>query len=452
MKHVSLAKFRDLSLMALAVVVLSLGNPIAKSQSSADKQRIADEVLSKADAQFANKNYSRAIESYTVVIGLEPTKGTLRYALWKRGDAKLEMRDHKGALEDYDQLFNVPSVPSITTAELSDLRYINFGKAMNNRGLAKIQIGDKAGACEDFGFACSIPKEYGESNGCKNVTEYCNVKTSSSTGNSGTASALHQLKIGTYTVQSQETLDFKNLIPLSAPAQIQIKIRSIDPDGTVKAQFVRGDVKGDLSGTIDSDGKLLLEGFLFNYSRREFKIKLVALSKDGSLTKGKYVADSSILKIIAEFSGSTFSNPKEDEDKLTLTPPSKSGAKSSSASSLQIGTYTADSAETVDTRGLPSVRWNKIIQIKVESLDNEGNIKLALAISGTKGEVAGRIDSGGNLQLNGYLFGSDRREFKLNMTTTITDGHFVNGRYVLESTLVKATGTFNIAVIVKDDF
>jgi tetratricopeptide (TPR) repeat protein len=461
MGNLSVLKFKSYHLRALSVWVMCLvGAATANAQSTADKDKIAAESLKAADTQFANKDYSKAIDSYTIVIGLTSSKYICDYALRKRGDAKLEKQDYKSALEDYQQFLNFK--PEGKTSDRVDLvgfdssiyKYkldeLDVSKFYLNMGIAKVRVGDKAGACEIFQATCPEVNR-----ACTYAAEYCSPKTSSSTTHSRVASAQTQLKIGTYTSQSQERHDFKNLIPLSAPAHIQIKIRSLDPDGTAKTQFVRGDLKGDLSGTIDSEGKLLLEGFLFDYSRREFKTKLVAIVKDGTFTKGRYVADSSNLKVIGEFSGSTFSNPNEDEDKLTFTPTSKEGVTNgsqASSSKLVVGTYTANAAETIETRGLPTVKWNKIIQIKVKSLDDEGNIKLELAISGTKGGVAGRIDSVGNLNLKGSLYDAARKEFKLNMTTTIKDGHFANGSYVLEGALVKDTGAFGIATLLKDDF
>jgi tetratricopeptide (TPR) repeat protein len=454
------------SIVALFVVVVSLGNSAAaKAQSATDKDKIAAESLNTADSQFAMKNYSKASENYTIVIGLTSSEYVHSYALRKRGDAKLEMQDYKGALEDYEQ--SSKSKPGLTpVAKRSiDLTGRDFDSSIYrntmdvdplesvlNRAFAETHVGDKVSACEVFRAMCP-----NMSRACAYAAEYCIPKTSSSTSPSIVTSLQTQLRIGTYTLQPDERLDFKDVSSVVLHPEIQIRIRSVGRDGTVKAQFDRGnvgDLKGDLSGTIDPDDKLLLEGFLFGYSRREFKTQLVALVKGGTLTKGKYVADSSSLKIIGEFNGSTFSKPDDDEDKLTFTSSSKSGTTRSPASfsKLEIGTYTADAAEIIESRGLPTVRWNKTIQIKVESLDNEGNIKVEFAISGTKGEVSGRIDNGGSLQLNGYLFGADRTKFKFNMTTTVKDGRLVDGRYVLESKLLKDTGTFNIAVIVKDDF
>jgi hypothetical protein len=113
---------------------------------------------------------------------------------------------------------------------------------------------------------------------------------------SGGSTQSTALNLGTYKALATETFKADNLPELQQSVTIRIKIDSIDQNGSVKAQVFRYGAKGLLKGTIDSDGRLQLEGYIVA-STGEQKITLTAALEDKTLTKGKY--------LVVAFSGKT---------------------------------------------------------------------------------------------------------------------------------------------------
>lgn len=112
------------------------------------------------------------------------------------------------------------------------------------------------------------------------------------------------LKPGTYVANvTQTTTAITDGTTVTDNLIMRIKIISIDEESNVKAQIIlSNNQQGDVSGTIDSEGKLRLEGFLTHKvlpGKREFK--LTAVVKDNTLTNGKYIKTSSTLKSTGEF-------------------------------------------------------------------------------------------------------------------------------------------------------
>jgi hypothetical protein len=112
------------------------------------------------------------------------------------------------------------------------------------------------------------------------------------------------LKPGTYVANvTQTTTALTDGTTVTDNLTMRIKIVSIDEEGKVKAQIIMSNnQRGDVSGNIDSEGKLRLEGFLTHTSlpdKREFK--LTAIVKDNTLTKGEYLKTSPRLKSTGVF-------------------------------------------------------------------------------------------------------------------------------------------------------
>ena len=77
------------------------------------------------------KDYKGAIEDYTKVIEINPNYAI---AYYNRGISKAELKDHNGAISDYTKAIDINP---------------NYAKAYYNRGLDKYDLGDTNGACKD---------------------------------------------------------------------------------------------------------------------------------------------------------------------------------------------------------------------------------------------------------------------------------------------------------------
>lgn len=113
------------------------------------------------------------------------------------------------------------------------------------------------------------------------------------------------LKPGTYVANvTQTTTAIVDGTTVTDDLTLRIKIIRIDEEGNVEAQIILSNrQKGDVSGTIDAEGQLRLEGVLTHTvlpDKREFK--LTAVVKGNTLTNGKYIKTSSSLKSTGEFS------------------------------------------------------------------------------------------------------------------------------------------------------
>jgi tetratricopeptide (TPR) repeat protein len=84
-----------------------------------------------------------------------------------RGNAKLKLKDYRGAITDYDQAIKIYSeweaeekARKANGGEGATVRgvslYGDYPRAYHNRGVAKKFLGDRAGASEDFRKACSL--------------------------------------------------------------------------------------------------------------------------------------------------------------------------------------------------------------------------------------------------------------------------------------------------------
>ncbi len=100
-------------------------------------------------------------------------KRTLETSYQWRGNAKLAIKDYRGALLDYNQyllLYDKPDdEPGSNLGELSDLFHGVQEEVYKNRGTAKYKLGDKVGACEDFRKSCKL----GNDMACENSKLIC---------------------------------------------------------------------------------------------------------------------------------------------------------------------------------------------------------------------------------------------------------------------------------------
>lgn len=170
------------------------------AQSDAERQKIADEFFHKGITASEKGNYREAVEDYTVVISLYPD------SFWVyegRGDAKVELKDYKAAIEDYDTYIKICTANNKRAQKLSSEQAVtninvNFAPnfkggitlssqctmglptVYNKRGVAKYKLGDKLGACKDFREGCKLGLE---PLACENSESICNDTVSSDTKN-----------------------------------------------------------------------------------------------------------------------------------------------------------------------------------------------------------------------------------------------------------------------------
>lgn len=113
------------------------------------------------------------------------------------------------------------------------------------------------------------------------------------------------LETGTYIATGSEVLsDSYTGFSSNRPGiKIKITIKSIDEDGNVKAHITIENRKGTLSGEITSENKLRLEGGLIDDKDTVFETEFSAtiVTKNNSLTAGKYISRSGIFTMKGEF-------------------------------------------------------------------------------------------------------------------------------------------------------
>jgi hypothetical protein len=116
---------------------------------------------------------------------------------------------------------------------------------------------------------------------------------------------------------------------------------------------------------------------------------------------------------------------------------------------LKLGTYVADVTQTTKARSDgTTVTDNLKMKIKVISVEGE-RVKAQIVLNNEKGDVSGKVDSEGKLQLTGFLTHSmlpGEQEFRL--TATVNE-NLVNGEYFKEDSRTISKGEFRIAVFEK---
>ena len=96
---------------------------------------------------------------------------------------------------------------------------------------------------------------------------------------------------------------------------------------------------------------------------------------------------------------------------------------------LKVGTYKAIGLTETTPSG---IRESPLIQIKVEGVDHDGNVKAVLIRYNRKGDLKGEIDAEGKLKLNGYIKSQYLDEYQVTLTATVEDNILTNGKYTLK--------------------
>lgn len=111
------------------------------------------------------------------------------------------------------------------------------------------------------------------------------------------------LKPGTYLADvKQTTTAISDGTTVTDKLKMRLRIVSVDEKNNVKAYVVIHNHKGDVSGSVDSEGNLRLEGVLTHtVLPGEWQFELTAVVKGDALRNGEYVKTSSRLKSKGEF-------------------------------------------------------------------------------------------------------------------------------------------------------
>ena len=116
----------------------------------------ADKLYEEAKEHYQGGEYKLAIEKLDKAIELNSIDGWFYY---ERGQAKDELKDFKGAEEDFTEAIR------IAMADEQEL----IANGYYARAYVRLDLGDKKGACEDWNKAA----EMGRENAAEALVEHC---------------------------------------------------------------------------------------------------------------------------------------------------------------------------------------------------------------------------------------------------------------------------------------
>jgi hypothetical protein len=122
------------------------------------------------------------------------------------------------------------------------------------------------------------------------------------------------------------------------------------------------------------------------------------------------------------------------------------------SSDLQLSTYKIVAAETSVTDDvLNGFQQSVTIRIKIENIDQSGNVTAGISRFGSKGLLKGTINADGKLQLDGIIV-ANTGEQKVSLTATVEGKTLTNGKYLVVYTdTIKVRGAFNLAFVEDED-
>lgn len=130
----------------------------------------------------------------------------------------------------------------------------------------------------------------------------------------------------------------------------------------------------------------------------------------------------------------------------TETPPSST----SSSTKLKLGTYRFAGAENATFSSGISFPDSINMRIQIKSIDSDGNVKAELYRGGGKGQLKGKVDKKGSLELEGSYIDPHRSEWNFKLKAVVKDETLVNGNYLVTRGSTESKGTFNVATL--EDF
>ena len=153
--------------------------------SSVMFSQTTDAAFKKGEAKYNTKDYKGAIADFTKAITLNPKNAI---AFYYRANCKQNLQDYKGAVEDYTKAIKLKPAYSAAYTNRAHCKYISleyagtpedykaitadYTKAIElnprdtaaflNRGITKEYLKDYAGCVEDFRLLCELTPNSGE--------------------------------------------------------------------------------------------------------------------------------------------------------------------------------------------------------------------------------------------------------------------------------------------------
>lgn len=126
---------------------------------------------------------------------------------------------------------------------------------------------------------------------------------------------------------------------------------------------------------------------------------------------------------------------------------------SPTSSKLKLGTYVVIAKELTRMKSSYSgaaMELETRVSINIQSIDNEGNVKVELSRYDEKRQFNGKIDASGNLQVEGSYLSSYNLRWNFTLRAITQGNKIINGRYLIDGGSVEVKGSFNEAIWERD--
>ena len=196
-----------------------------------------------------------------------------------------------------------------------------------------------------------------------------------------------------------------------------------------------------------------MEGTLiYKDTNQKEKWTLQHTSKENNREQNSLMSDyTDFVKRTSKEQNSTIYTSSDNQNKavrnnsINLPIPAK---KSISSVKLTVGTYKVATTQSAIYRGV-NLKENITFEIKVENIDEKGNVKARLYLGGGEGRINGRVDEKGLLQLEGLYINSSNQEWSFKLKANVEDNTLNNGSFINSNLYIDARGLFSTSVLEK---
>ena len=129
--------------LAIQNIATAQNDSIVKAKVLDDGSQDAEKFYNNGISNFANKNFSGALNDFNQAIALKPD---FERAYYNRGTTKFEMKDYNGAIADFDK--------ALTINQTADSYF--------SRGQSKYALGNKDGAIADYTKTVEVKADYAQ--------------------------------------------------------------------------------------------------------------------------------------------------------------------------------------------------------------------------------------------------------------------------------------------------
>jgi tetratricopeptide (TPR) repeat protein len=127
------------------VYIITYPTPKLPKQNTSKAEKTYLDFYNRGHKKFLAREYGQAIKNYTEAIKLNPN---FLDAYTSRGISRELLKDHQGAIQDYDLAIKTADNPA------------RLANVYNSRGISRIKLGDKQDALRDFTRAITLePKQ-----------------------------------------------------------------------------------------------------------------------------------------------------------------------------------------------------------------------------------------------------------------------------------------------------